>query len=80
LAEARASLQFIAKFNGVPLNFNEEDFTLPNDGSDEKIKTPPLSFWLRQPKILTNLIVMTIVWLTASFNFYLIAFLLTSFD
>ena len=40
----------------------------------------PLKFWLKQKRILINLIVMTIVWLTCSFNFYLIQFLLTSFE
>ena len=37
-------------------------------------------FWLRQRKILINFIVMTLVWLGGSFNFYLIQFLLTTFE
>ena len=40
----------------------------------------PLRFWLKQKRILKNLISMTIIWLCCSFNFYLIQFLLTSFD
>lgn len=39
-----------------------------------------MKFWLSQPKILTNFIAMSFIWLIASFNFYLIQFLLTSFE
>ena len=37
-------------------------------------------FYLRQPKIVINLILMSFVWLSTSFNYYLISFLLSTFD
>jgi len=67
----------------VTLDFKASDFTKPlrpDEEDSDKPKLKPLIFWLKQRKILINLIVMTLVWLGASFNFYLIQFLLTSFD
>ena len=73
-------MEYIARFNNQSLDFNEADFLLGTDGSDSKVRVPPFKFWLQQPKIRTNFIVVSFVWLIASFNFYLIAFLLTSFE
>ena len=66
----------------MTFNFNKEDYRKKNEEDDDKkAKTGlPLSYWLKQRKIMINLAVMIIVWLTCSFNFYLIMFLLTSFD
>ena len=38
-----------------------------------------MSYWLSQPKIRTNFIVMTFVWLATTFNRYLVMFLLKNF-
>ena len=77
-------MQRIADFNGVPLEFNEEDFKVTQTQEEKELggkrNQKPLMFWLRQRKILINFIVMTLVWLGGSFNFYLIQFLLTTFD
>ena len=81
LDEARESLQKIADWNKVKLEFNEADFLRPKVLGEDKSKTGlPLSFWLKQRRIRINVIVMAFVWLTTSFNFYLIAFLNTSFE
>jgi len=81
LDEAKASFEKIAKWNGQELHWNEEDFrrtaTIENSS---KTGQRPLSYWLKQKRILINLVVMTLFWLTTSFNFYLIQFLLTSFE
>ena len=63
----------------MPLNFDPQTFTRQSEPGQAK-GSKPLSYWLKQRKILTNLIVMTLVWLSCSFNFYLIQFLLTSFE
>ena len=39
----------------------------------------PLTFWLSQPRILTNLLAMTVIWSVATFDLFLILFMLTSF-
>ena len=74
----------MADFNKVKLDFNEDDFRHPRSAqqTDENTKKTglPLKFWLKQKRIVINLVVMAFVWLTCSFNFYLIAFLLTSFE
>ena len=41
---------------------------------------PTLMYFLRQRKILTNLLVMSFIWLSVSFNWYLIQFLINTFD
>lgn len=47
-------------------------------GDDDGI--PPLSFWLSKSDVVTNLIIMVFVWLITVFNFYLIGFLVNTFD
>ena len=46
----------------------------------EKKDATTSMYYLRQPVILGNLIVITLVWLTCSFDFYLIQFLVNTFD
>jgi len=41
---------------------------------------PPLSFYLSKPDVVTNLICMVFVWLITVFDFYLIGFLVNTFD
>lgn len=41
---------------------------------------PTTSFYLKQPKIMTNLVLMSIVWLSTSFGYYLILTLVNTFD
>ena len=52
-----------------------------NSANVEKVKeTPKIMFYLRQPRIQLNLGIMMIVWLTSSLDFYLITFLVNTFD
>lgn len=41
---------------------------------------PPLSFFLKKSEILNNLVIMVTVWLITVFDFYLIGFLVNTFD
>jgi len=41
---------------------------------------PPLSFWLSKSDVVSNLVIMMMVWLITVFNFYLIGFLVNTFD
>ena len=81
LDEAKAAFQKIAKWNGKELHWCEAYFKrTENLNNFKKSETGyPLSFWLKQKRVLTNVIVMTVIWLTTSFSFYLISFLLTHF-
>ena len=45
-----------------------------------KKETPPVSYYLNQKKILINLIALTFIWLTTSYNSFLIAYLLNNLD
>lgn len=54
-----------------------ESLSSPRGGDDRSQKKPlqpPLMHYLRQRAILINLIVMTLVWVTAGFNYYLLNF------
>ena len=52
----------------------DDDYQLNNEA------VPPASFFLKQRKILTNLILMSLVWLAASFGYYLILTLVNTFQ
>ena len=41
---------------------------------------PPLSFYLTKPDIKNNLIIMVFVWLITVFDFYLVGFLVNTFE
>ena len=41
---------------------------------------PPLSFFLKKSEIVNNLVIMVLVWLITVFDFYLISFLVNTFD
>ena len=41
---------------------------------------PPLSFFLTKFAIMKNLVIMMFVWLISVFNFYLVCFLVNTFD
>ena len=43
-------------------------------------EVPPISFYLKQPKILTNLIMMSLIWLATSFGYFLVLSLINTFD
>jgi hypothetical protein len=65
----------IAKVNNCPVNltadYKLESKSTSSDNSRE--------YFLKQPKIRQNLGVMTVVWLTSSFNYYLVSYLLKYF-
>ena len=42
-------------------------------------KSPSLRYWCGQRKIMMNLVIMAILWLAISFNYYLINFLASNF-
>ena len=41
--------------------------------------TPPAMYYLRQRKILSNLLIMMVIWLSSSFDYYLIMYLVNTF-
>ena len=41
---------------------------------------PPTSFFLKQRKILINLLMMSVIWLASSFGYYLVLSLINTFD
>ena len=43
-------------------------------------EVPPASFYIKQPKIFANLVLMSMVWLSTSFGYYLILTLINTFD
>ena len=43
-------------------------------------EAPPLMFYLRQKVVLINLIIMIIIWATSTFDYYLVGFLIVTFD
>ena len=43
------------------------------------VKTPSMASFLRQKKILSNLLIMMVIWLTSSFDYFLIAYLVNTF-
>ena len=47
---------------------------------EEANKVPPASFYLKQRKIFMNLVLMSIVWLSTAFGYYLILTLINTFD
>ena len=63
----------IAKVNNCPLHF-AADYKLHS-----KPTTADKDFYLKQPLIRANLSVMAVVWLTSSFNYYLVSYLLKYF-
>lgn len=71
LEEARQSFQRIAQVNKCHLEFNEKDFRRPSSSDKKEGETgtgKPLAYWFAQPKIRTNLVVMTVIWTAATFN------------
>ena len=46
----------------------------------EVTKTPPTIYFLRQKVIFANLLIMMYVWLTTSFDCYLVLFLINKFE
>ena len=48
--------------------------------AEKVIETPPISFYLKQNKIFINLIIMSVIWLSTSFGYYLILSLINTFD
>ena len=44
------------------------------------MEVPPASFYYKQPRIMTNLLLMSLVWLSTSFGYYLILTLINTFD
>jgi len=93
--EAQQSLETIAKFNSAEFKFNIEAIrkAKPEVSLDEidvlsAISSPRrarnadrvrLDSYLSNPKIRMNLFVVTMCWFTASFNYYMVTFLLKYF-
>ena len=46
----------------------------------DKEKVAPLSYWMSKPDVVVNLIVMIFIWLFTVFDFYLINFLMNTFE
>jgi len=46
----------------------------------EGVEAPPISTFLKDKKILKNLIIMTLVWMATYYNLMLMNFLLATFD
>ena len=80
LNEAKVCLERIAKWNKVPITIDIEIFRKKVREEGESKTGLPLKFWMKQRPIVINLLSMAVIWLCCSFNFYLIQFLLTSFD
>lgn len=57
-----------------------EDEAQGIDEGASEAATPKVSYFLSQRKILTNLIIMSIAWLTSSFCYYLVLSLVNTFD
>ena len=48
--------------------------------SDKQEEAPPVMYYLKDRKIAINMAIMMIVWLTASLDFYLITYLVNTFE
>ena len=57
-----------------------DEGTVAQDEDFDKSEVPPASFYLKQRKILINMLVMSIIWLATSFGYYLILSLINTFD
>jgi hypothetical protein len=90
MREAKSSLSK-AQFNGQPVQTNAAyDITRKDliatalnkpltDGDDDD-SVAPLSFYLGKSDVKVNLVIMVFVWLITVFDFYLIGFLVNTFD
>ena len=47
---------------------------------EEKAEAPPVWFFLKQPAILRNLLLLLVIWLGTVYNSYLITYLLNTFE
>ena len=75
------------EFHGHKVKVQTEDITrtelvatalhipLPDDD-----QVPPLSFYLSKPDVSNNLLIMVLVWLITVFDFYLVGFLVNTFE
>ena len=54
--------------------------TALNLPAPEDENVPPLSFYLSKPDVVANMSIMVLVWLITVFDFYLIGFLVNTFD
>mmetsp|Transcript_34047 Transcript_34047/g.42013 ORF Transcript_34047/g.42013 Transcript_34047/m.42013 type:complete len:274 (+) Transcript_34047:590-1411(+) len=61
-------------------NDEEDAKTVSAEEGFEKSAVPPASYYLKQPKIMVNLVIMSLVWLATSFGYYLILSLINTFD
>ena len=78
-SDARDSLQTIANWNRKTLNFDAKSIDHAETYTETAVEVKPLSFWLSQRRIATNLFLMTIIWFVTSFDYYLIMFLVAEF-
>ena len=75
------------EFHGHKIKVQTEDITrtelvattlqipLPDDD-----QVPPLSFYMSKPDVSNNLLIMVLVWLITVFDFYLVGFLVNTFE
>jgi len=89
--EARKAFETIAKFNRKPLEWDERIYATVNANKkksedteidalyEESPTVQPTSYYLKQPKIVANLIIMSFVWLATAFGYYLILSLINTF-
>ena len=91
--EALQVFRRIAKINGRLDKLNSEypnaevlefktnsDSIETLDDQEPVSKTPPTIYFLRQKVILANLLIMMFVWLTTSFDYYLVMFMINKFE
>ena len=85
----RANMIFakIAKINGKEFDLDISSIGKVNTETSEKTADvsmiedlKPVSWYLKQRKVMINLILMSFVWLTTSFGYYLIMMLTNTFD
>lgn len=59
---------------------SEIETKLATEGEEkEEQATPPAMHFIRQKRILTNLLIMMVIWLSSSFDYYLIMYLVNTF-
>ena len=56
------------------------DKPLISDDQNGDVETAPISFYLGKSDVRVNLIIMVFVWLITVFDFYLLSYLLNTFD
>ena len=89
--ELETTLTQIAQWNRKDLNwqslgFNQDQTRVVRatkseaDGQKEESNAPSLRYWLGQRSICINLVIMSILWLSCCFNFFMMGFMVNTFE